>query len=173
MAEKDTAKETPSAPSARYDFSKLNTLSVVSLASSVTGFGAVAGIITGHVALSQIKQTKQAGRGFAIAGLATGYALIGLAIVGTVARVFIGNRYGVDFGGGFGGQMGNHHGGMVGFGQGQDDFGPGQRDGNGMGMGPGHMGNGMGFDGGQGGLVPVDPNQPIQIPVPSATPMTN
>ena len=173
MAEKATSKEITSAPRARYDFSQLNTLSVVSLATSVTGFGAVAGIITGHIALAQLKQTKQAGRGLAIAGVATGYALIGLAIVGSIVRICMMQRFGSDFGPGFGGHMGNHDGGMMGFGQGQDDFGQGQRDGNGMGMGPGHMGNGMGFDGGQGGLVPVDPNQPIQIPVPSATPMTN
>jgi hypothetical protein len=167
MAEKETSKEITSAPRARYDFSQLNTLSVVSLATSVTGFGAVAGIITGHIALAQLKQTKQAGRGLAIAGVATGYSLIGLAIVGSIVRICMMQRFGSDFGPGFGGHMGNHDGGMMGFGQGQDDFGPGQRDG--MGMGPGHMGKG----GGMGGWIPVDPNQPGQTPAPTATPMTN
>lgn len=168
MAEKDTSKEITSAPRARYDFSQLNTLSVVSLATSVTGFGAVAGIITGHIALAQIKQTKQAGRGLAIAGVAVGYSLIGLAIVGSIVRMAIGYRFGSDFGTGFGGHMGNHDGGMMGFGQGPDDFVHGQR--NGMGMGPDDsMGNG----GGMGGLTPVDPNQNGQLPMPSATPMTN
>ena len=172
MAEKETA----SAPKARYDFSKLNTLSVVSLATSVSGFGAVAGIITGHIALSQIKQTKEAGRGLAIAGVATGYALIGLAIVGSVARIFVGARYGMNFGPGFGGMMGNHDGGQMGFGQGQDDFGQGQQGGHGMGQFDG------GFNGGQvvpngGGQINVDPNggnqfnpgQQIPVPAPSAT----
>ena len=168
MAEKETPKETTSAPRARYDFSQLNTLSVVSLATSVTGFGAVAGIITGHFALAQIKQTKQAGRGLAIAGVAVGYSLIGLAIVGSIVRICMMQRFGSDFGPGFGGHMGNHEGGMMGFGQGPDDFGPGER--NGMGMGPDDsMGNG----GGMGGYTPVDPDQNGQLPMPSATPMTN
>jgi hypothetical protein len=171
-------KETTSAPRARYDFTNLNTLSVVSLATSVTGFGAVAGIITGHIALAQLKQTKQAGRGLAIAGVATGYALIGLAIVGSIARICMMGRYGTDFGPGFGGMMGNHDGGQMGFGQGQDDFGQGMQGGHGMGQ----------FDGGPngggqivvpngGGQIDVDPNggnqfnpgQQIPVPAPTAT----
>ena len=59
-----------------FDFGNLNTLAVVSLASAATGFGAVAAIITGHVALAQLKTTKKSGRGLAIAGLAIGYATI-------------------------------------------------------------------------------------------------
>jgi len=177
MAEKETTKETTSAPRARYDFSQLNTLAVVSLATSVTGFGVVAGIITGHIALSQIKQTKQAGRGLAIAGVAVGYSLIGLAIVGSVVRMAIGYRLGGDFGPGFGGQMGNHDGGMMGFGHGQDDFGQGMQGGHGMGQFDGGPNGGGQFvvpnDGGMGGMTPVDPNQNGQLPMPSATPMTN
>ncbi len=175
MADKDIAKETAPAPKARYDFSQLNTLSVVSLATSVTGFGAVAGIITGHIALAQIKQTKQAGRGLAIAGVATGYALIGLAVVGSIVRLCMQSRYGVEFGGGFGGQMGDHHGGMMGFGQGQDDFGSGMQGGHGRGFDGGPNGGGQIVvpNGSQGGLVPVDPNQNGQLPMPSTTPMTN
>ena len=47
--------ESAAAPKQRFNFNNLNTLSVVSLATSVTGFGALAGVITGHIALSQIK----------------------------------------------------------------------------------------------------------------------
>ncbi|MEY4559019.1 MAG: hypothetical protein RLZ82_34, partial [Actinomycetota bacterium] len=46
----------------KYDFTKLNTLAVVSLASALTGFGVVAAIITGHISLAQIKKTGQNGR---------------------------------------------------------------------------------------------------------------
>jgi hypothetical protein len=67
-----------------------NTMAVVSL---VTGLGsfiahlipfvggltlAVVAIITGHIALGQIKRTGEPGRGFAIAGLVIGYIHIGL-----------------------------------------------------------------------------------------------
>ena len=39
------------------------------------------GVILGHIALSQIKQTGQEGRGLAIAGLVIGYAYIALALI--------------------------------------------------------------------------------------------
>ena len=102
MAEKIKAVEidevaTPEAnPKQRFNFNNLNTLSVVSLATSVTGFGALAGVITGHIALSQIKDSKQAGRPLALAGVIVGYSLIGLGIVGTIARAFIGPKYGFE-----------------------------------------------------------------------------
>ena len=114
---------------ARFDLNNLNTLSVVSLATAVTGFGAVAGVITGHVALSQIKSSKQSGRGLAIAGVVVGYVVIALGVGGTLLRVFIGQRYGVEFGQGMMGGWGqDDHGfrngqGMMG-GWGQDDQGP-------------------------------------------------
>ena len=61
---------TPVATKRHFDFTSLNTLAVVSLASAVTGFGALAGIITGHISLAQLKHSGQSGRGLAIAGLA-------------------------------------------------------------------------------------------------------
>lgn len=74
----------------KFDFTKLNTLSIVSLATSVTGFGAVAGVITGHVALAQLKKTGEAGRPAALAGIIVGYVVLGswvaLAIFGGLAR---------------------------------------------------------------------------------------
>lgn len=90
MAEQEgtapVAAEAPMATAAKskYDFSKLNTLSVVSLATSLTGFGIVAGIITGHIAMAQIKKTHENGRGLAVAGLVIGYASIAIWVLSTV-----------------------------------------------------------------------------------------
>lgn len=63
-----------------------NVLAIVSLASAVGGYltaglGWIAGIVTGHIALSQIKARGEAGRGLALAGLITSYVSIGLSIV--------------------------------------------------------------------------------------------
>ena len=91
-------KEIKATEKAGFDFTKLNTLSVVSLATSVTGFGALAGVITGHIALSQIKKSNEGGRPMAIAGLVVGYAFIGLGIAATVARVVMAGKYGMHFG---------------------------------------------------------------------------
>ncbi|HEX6955514.1 MAG TPA: DUF4190 domain-containing protein [Agromyces sp.] len=55
---------------------KTNVLAIVSLVSSF--FISIVGIITGHIALSQIKKTGEQGRGLAIAGLIIGY--IGLVV---------------------------------------------------------------------------------------------
>jgi hypothetical protein len=101
------------APKKHFDFTSLNTLAVVSLATAVTGFGAIAGIITGHIALAQIKHSGQSGRGLAIAGLAVGYAGIALGLlmgIGRVVLALVGNRYGYDFNGDpgmMGGRWGN------------------------------------------------------------------
>ena len=100
--------ETKAAPRAQYDFTNLNTLAVVSLASAVTGFGAAAAVITGHVSLAQIKKSKQAGRGLAIAGIAAGYTVIGLWVLSTLGFLALGiygARYGVPVSG-FGSHMG-------------------------------------------------------------------
>ena len=160
MADKNKAVEidedtTPEAtPKQRFNFNNLNTLSVVSLATSVTGFGALAGVITGHVALSQIKDSKQAGRPLALAGVIVGYSLIGLGVVGTIARAFIGPKYGFEpmgFNGIMPGgpeHMGDYRnddmGGMMG----------GDQDG-----GRGHMDD----DGGMFRIDPTDPNAPLPV----------
>jgi hypothetical protein len=69
---------------------KTNVLAIVSLVSSF--FISIVGIITGHIALSQIKKTGEQGRGLAIAGLIIGYvglvigiivAIVWFAIIGT------------------------------------------------------------------------------------------
>lgn len=55
---------------------KTNVLAIVSLVSAF--FISLVAIITGHIALSQIKKTGEQGRGLAIAGLIIGY--IGLVV---------------------------------------------------------------------------------------------
>ena len=165
----EVVAEPEAAPKQRFNFNNLNTLSVVSLATSVTGFGALAGVITGHIALSQIKDSKQAGRPLALAGVIVGYTFIGLAIAGGIARALIGPKYGFEPMGFTGivpgnpehmGQFGNDdRGGMMG-----GDF-----DG-----GRGHMGD-MDGDGGMFGIDPTDPTNPTDpnapLPVdPNATP---
>lgn len=64
-----------------FDYSKLNSLAVVAFALSVAWVGAVAGVITGHFALAQIKRTGQRGRRLAITALVLGYAYIGLSLL--------------------------------------------------------------------------------------------
>ncbi len=59
---------------------KTNVLAIVSLVTSILGFGLV-GVITGHIALSQIKQTREAGNGLAIAGLVIGYISIAAIVL--------------------------------------------------------------------------------------------
>ena len=58
---------------------KYNVLAIVSLVSAF--FVSLAAIITGHIALSQIKKTGEKGRGLAIAGLALGYVRLVAEIV--------------------------------------------------------------------------------------------
>ena len=57
---------------------------VCSLAGLVTGISVIAGIVLGHIALNQIKQTGEEGRTLAVAGLAVGY---GLLVIGTLILI--------------------------------------------------------------------------------------
>ncbi len=84
------------APKKHFDFTSLNTLSVVSLATAVTGFGALAAIITGHISLAQLKDSGQSGRALAIAGLVVGYATIGFWIIAGIGMTFLRLKYGFD-----------------------------------------------------------------------------
>jgi hypothetical protein len=92
MAEKDK----------KFDFTKLNTLAVVSIASALTSIGAVAAIITGHVALTQIKKSGESGRGLALAGTIVGYVTIALWVLTSIGFVlaasYLGRMYGMDMG---------------------------------------------------------------------------
>ncbi|MGU3356263.1 DUF4190 domain-containing protein [Microbacterium sp. M4A5_1d] len=87
-----------------YQPQKTNTLAIVSMIASIVGFiwllpviGSVAGVIMGHISLSQIKRTNENGRGMALAGLIVGYAGLALAIVGIIiVASFIGWAIGQD-----------------------------------------------------------------------------
>lgn len=67
---------------------RTNTLAIISLVASLigipTGIGFIAGIICGHIALSQIKKTGEQGRGMAVAGLIIGYVGVALYIIGLI-----------------------------------------------------------------------------------------
>ena len=59
---------------------KTNTLSIISLVLSIIGVH-LGGIITGHIALGQIKRNGETGTGFAIAGLVIGYLTAALYVI--------------------------------------------------------------------------------------------
>ncbi|MGX5682018.1 DUF4190 domain-containing protein [Schumannella luteola] len=67
MTEPVVPAPAPAAPVAKW-----NVLSIVSLVTSIIGFSLV-GVITGHIALSQIKKTGEQGNVLAIIGLILGY----------------------------------------------------------------------------------------------------
>jgi hypothetical protein len=78
MAENKETGEGPSnkveeVQKTKFDFRSLNTLAVVSLASALTGIGALMAIITGHISLSQIKRSGENGKALAVVGLVLGY----------------------------------------------------------------------------------------------------
>lgn len=73
---------------------KTNTMALVSLISSILGFtavpflGSIVAIITGHMALRQIRDTGEGGAGLAKAGLIIGYVVVALTVlllVGSIA----------------------------------------------------------------------------------------
>jgi len=84
----------------KFDFTSLNTLAVVSIASALTSIGAVAAIITGHVALTQIKKSGESGRGLALAGTIIGYVTVALWVLGSIALAVAGaylrGKYGME-----------------------------------------------------------------------------
>lgn len=74
---------------------KTNTLAIISLVSSF--FIGLAGIITGAIALKQIKQTQERGHGLAMAGIIVGalniIGLLLITILTMVAAASIGTTY--------------------------------------------------------------------------------
>ena len=76
-----------------FDFTSLNTLSVVSLASALSIVGALIAVITGHIALKQIKQSGESGRALALTGTVLGYVHLAgwilFSILGVIAKVLI------------------------------------------------------------------------------------
>lgn len=82
----------------KFDFNELNNLAVVSLASAFSLFGAPAAVITGHVALQQLKTSGQKGRWMALVGVVLGYVGIAGAILFALVGTFLRFRYGHDDG---------------------------------------------------------------------------
>jgi len=81
----------------KYDYSKLNTLAVVSLATGLTLFGAPAALITGHLALAQLKQSGENGRWMAITGVVLGYVALGITLIAAIVNGVMRARHGVGF----------------------------------------------------------------------------
>lgn len=65
---------------------KTNTMAILSLVFSLIALS-VLGVIFGHIALKQIADRGESGRGLAIAGLVVGYLSIVLSIVGGILLV--------------------------------------------------------------------------------------
>lgn len=86
--------------------SSTNGLAVASLICSIAGLvlgwfltlftlASIAGIITGHIALSQIKRTGVAGRGMAVTGLVLGYlAVAGIVLLWLLMLLYFGSAFG-------------------------------------------------------------------------------
>lgn len=96
QAAEEAVVETPSQAKnekKKFDWASLNTLSVVSLASAISGIGALIAVITGHIALKQIKETSQAGRTLALTGTVLGYVHLAswiiFGILGVITKVLI------------------------------------------------------------------------------------
>ena len=74
---------------------KTNTLAIVSLIASLAALvivpfiGSLVGVITGHMALGQIKRSGEEGRGLALAGTIVGWVGLGLAIIGIIFFIVI------------------------------------------------------------------------------------
>lgn len=72
-----------------------NTLAIVSLVLGVASYfvlpvvGAIAAVITGHMARAQIRRTGEGGGGLALAGLILGYVHLALAVIGIIVIVII------------------------------------------------------------------------------------
>jgi hypothetical protein len=106
MAAKSTKPEVVATENSKFNFNSLNTLAVVSLATALTSIGAVAAVITGHIALAQLKTDEKSGRALALAGLIVGYATIAFWIVAGIGLTWLRMRYGFDGPAGMNGQMG-------------------------------------------------------------------
>lgn len=63
-----------------------NTLAIISLVLSLVGVS-LGGVICGHIALSQIRRSGEAGHGLALAGVIIGYAVIGITVLFLIGYV--------------------------------------------------------------------------------------
>ena len=96
MAPKNTEPEVVATENSKFNFNSLNTLAVVSLATALTSIGAVAAVITGHIALAQLKTEPKSGRALALAGLIVGYATIAFWVVAAIGLSALRLKYGFD-----------------------------------------------------------------------------
>ena len=66
-------------------YAQTNTMALIGFVLSVVGFfsfiSAIPGVVLGHIALKQIKNTGEGGHGFAVAALAVGYSVIALGVL--------------------------------------------------------------------------------------------
>ncbi|MEY2695221.1 MAG: hypothetical protein RLZZ72_477 [Actinomycetota bacterium] len=95
-ANTEAVQETPTAlpvEKKKFDWTSLNTLAVVSLASAISGIGALIAVITGHIALKQIKASGESGRTLALTGTVLGYVHLAgwiiFGILGVITKVLI------------------------------------------------------------------------------------
>lgn len=102
----DAVAPEASTNNSKFNFNSLNTLSVVSLATALTSIGAVAAVITGHIALAQLKTEPKSGRALALAGLIVGYATIAFWVIAGIALSALRLKYGFDGPMGMPGDMG-------------------------------------------------------------------
>jgi hypothetical protein len=77
-----------------YPTARTNPLAIVSFVASLAAFflwfvGSLTAIITGHIALSQIKKSGEGGRGLALAGLIIGYVGIGMTALIVILYILI------------------------------------------------------------------------------------
>lgn len=107
MAAKNTEPEVVATENSKFNFNSLNTLAVVSLATALTSIGAVAAVITGHIALAQLKTEPKSGRALALAGLIVGYATIAFWVVAAIGLSALRLKYGFDGPMGQAGPMGD------------------------------------------------------------------
>lgn len=86
-----TYRPAPSAYGYGAPAARTNPLAITALVSSLVGVvfgwtwvlsvGVIVGVITGHIALSQIRRTGEQGRGMALAGVIIGWVAIGLLVL--------------------------------------------------------------------------------------------
>jgi Domain of unknown function (DUF4190) len=110
MAEESGSNQVSAPVAEKHDFTRYNTLAIVSIATAISWVGAVAGVITGHIALAQIKRSGEKGRALAITGLVLGYLYIaGSIAMGALMLLFRirGLVVGGSYGDGGWGMMGN------------------------------------------------------------------
>ena len=88
-----TASQKSVPPSSVTEFQPTNVMALVGFILSIMGFftfvSAIPGVVLGHIALRQIRVTRESGHGLAVAALAVGYSLIALGILSVILITLI------------------------------------------------------------------------------------